>query len=247
MKKLIIILLLLPALSFAQKEARLIREGNKSYKQGEFKDAEINYRKSLELNKASVKGEFNLGDALYELKDYESSQQQFEALTKKIEDPLQRAEAFHNLGNSFLAADKYQESIDAFKNALRNNPTDIDTKYNLEYARQKLNEQQKQDQQDKDQDKEQDKKDQEDKQDKKNQEDKKDQEDNQDQQDQEKNQDQNQDEKQQKNQQQQPKQISKQDAERMLEALKNDEKKTIEKLKKAKAKSAKATKTEKDW
>jgi len=243
MKKLIIILLLLPSLSFAQKEAKLIREGNKSFKEGAFKEAEINYRKSLEINKASLKGEFNLGDALYELKDYESSQQQFEALSKKIEDPLKRSEAFHNLGNSFLSTKKYQESIDAYKNALRNNPADMDTKYNLEYARQKLDEQQKQDQ-DKDKDKNQDKEDQKDKQDKKDQDKKEDQENKQ---DQEKNQDQNQDEQQQKNQQQQPKQISKQDAERMLDALKNDEKKTIEKLKKEKAKNATATKSEKDW
>lgn len=232
-------------ISLAQKEARLIREGNRSFKNSAFKEAEINYRKSLELNKESIKGEFNLADALYELKDYESSQQQFEALSKKIKDPLQRAEAFHNLGNSFMATNKYQESIDAYKNALRNNPTDMDTKYNLEYARQKLNEQEKQDQdKDKDQDKDQDQKD---KQDQKDQDDKEDQEENQDQQDQEKNQDQNQDEKQQKNQQQQPKQISKQEAERMLEALKNEEKKTIEKLKKEKAKRAKVSKSEKDW
>ncbi len=247
MKKLIIILLLLPSLCIAQKDAKLIREGNKSFKKGEFKEAEINYRKSLEVNKASIKGEFNLGDALYELKDYEGSQQQFEAISKKIDDPIQRAEAFHNLGNSFLATDKYQESIDAYKNALRNNPADMDTKYNLEYARQKLDEQQKQDQENKDENKDQDNKDdQEDQQDKKDQ-DQKDDQDKQDQKDQEKNQDQNQDEQQQKNQQQQPKQISKQDAERMLEAMKNDEKKTIEKLQKANAKNAKVTKSEKDW
>ena len=96
----------------AQKEAKLIRKGNKLYKDGEFKEAEINYRKSLQINDKSVKSNFNLGDALYEQKDYEGSQQLFDALSKKIEDPMQRAEAFHNLGNSLLAADKYQESIE---------------------------------------------------------------------------------------------------------------------------------------
>ncbi len=231
-------------MGFAQKEAKLIREGNRSFKDGNFKEAEINFRKSLEINEQSVKGSFNLGDALYEQEDYESSQQLFDALSKKIENPKQRAEIFHNLGNSFLAADKYQESIDAYKNALRNNPADMDTKYNLEYARQKLDEQQQQDKDKQEQDKNEDQQDQEDKQDKQDQENKEDQ---QDQKDQEQNKDQNQDEQQQKNQQQQPKQISKQDAERMLQALKNEEKKTIEKLKKEKAKSAKATSSEKDW
>jgi Ca-activated chloride channel family protein len=241
MKKIIILFILIPMMGFAQKEAKLIRKGNNSYKEGDFKKAEINYRKSLEINTQSLKGGFNLGDALYEQKDFENSQQLFDALSKTIKDPTQLAEAFHNLGNSFLAADKYQESIDAYKNALRNNPVDMDTKYNLEYARQKLQDQQQQDQ---DQDKDED---QEDQQDQKDQQNKKDQEEQQDQQDQEQNKDQSQDEQQQKNQQQQPKQISKQDAERMLQALKNEEKKTIEKLKKEKAKMAKVTKTEKDW
>ena len=230
MKKLIIILLLFPMIGFAQKEAKLIRKGNKSYKDGEFKEAEINYRKSLQVNNQSVKSNFNLGDALYEQEDFESSKQQFDALSKSIEDPILKAEAFHNLGNSFLAADKYQESVEAFKNALRNNPADADTRYNLEYARQKLQEeqeQQEQDQENKDQNE-----DQEDQEDKEEQ--------------QEQNKDQNQDEQQQKSQQQ-PKQISKQDAERMLQALKNEEKKTIEKIKKAKAKSAQVVKSEKDW
>merc|ERR1712065_74522 len=70
-------------------------------------------------------------------------------LAKKELEPDQKAEVFHNLGNSFLEAEKYQESIEAYKNALRNNPRDMDSKYNLEYARKKLEEQQQQDQQDK--------------------------------------------------------------------------------------------------
>ncbi len=241
MKKLIIILsILIPLAGFSQKEAKLIREGNKSFEKGDFKEAEINYRKSLEKNDKSVKGKFNLADALYEQKDYENAQQMFDALSKNIEDPMKKAEAFHNLGNSFLAADKYQESIEAYKNALRNNPNDMDTKYNLEYARQKLQDQQQQ-QQNQDQNKDQNK-DQQDKQDQQDQQNQN--KDQQNQKDQQQKQDQNNKDQQ---QQQQPRQISKQDAERMLQALKNEEKKTIEKLKKEKAKAAKVKKSEKDW
>jgi len=261
MKKLVYILLLLfPTLLFAQSEAKLIRHGNKDFKSKDFKAAEINYRKSLEKNNKSLKGEFNLGDALYELEDYENAAKVFQDLGKKEIAPEQLAEVFHNLGNTFLETKKYQESIEAYKNALRRNPSDLDTKYNLEYARQKLAEQQEQEKKDqenkddkKDQDKDQDqedqkdkdKKDQEKKDDKKKDQDKKDEE--QDEKDQKKQDDPNQNEDQKNQAKQQPKQISKKDAERMLSALNNEEKKTIKKLKKDKAKAAKAVKTEKDW
>lgn len=231
MRTIFIILLFIPLNVFTQNEAKHIREGNKAYKEGDFKKAEINYRKSLEKNDQSIKGSFNLGDALYEQKDYKNSQEQFDILSKKIKNPIQLAETFHNLGNSYLAADKYQESIDAFKNALRNNPNDLDTKYNLEYARQKLQQQKQNQNKEQNQDKEQNQK-------------------NQDQQDQQNNQEQNQkedEENQQQQNQQQLKQISKEDAEKMLQALKNEEKKTIEKLKKEQAKNAKVIKLEKDW
>lgn len=252
MKKLIyIFLILIPTLLQAQSEAKLIRRGNKDFKEKDFKAAEIKYRKSLEKNNKSLKGEFNLADALYQQEDYENAAKLFQDLGKKEMEAGEMAEVFHNLGNTFLETDKYKESIEAYKEALRKNPYDQDTRYNLEYARQKLKEQEeqeKQDQQDqdKDQDKDKDQKDQDKQdQDKKDQDQDKDKQD-QDQKDQKQDDDPNQ-KKDQKDQQQQPKQISKQDAERMLSALKNNEKKTIEKIKKNKAKAAKATKTEKDW
>ena len=140
-------------------------------------------------------------------------------------DKPSKAKVWHNFGNSLLESKQYEQSIAAYKNALLNNPADRDTKYNLEYAKLMLKKQQQQQNQ---QDKNQDKKDQ----------DKKDQD--QQKQDQQKK-DQN------KNQQQdQNKKISKEDAERMLEALKNDEKKTLAKLKKTQSKAEKVV-IEKDW
>lgn len=245
MNKLVyIILLLFPTLLFAQSEAKLIRHGNKEFKKRDYKAAEINYRKSLEKNNKSVKGEFNLGDALYELEDYENAAKLFQDLGKKEIPAEQLGEVFHNLGNTFLETEKYQESIEAYKNALRRNPADLDTKYNLEYARQKLKEQQEQEQKDKDKDQEKDQ-DKEKKDDEKKDQEKKD--DQQDDKDQKQNDDPNQKDDQKNQQKQQPKQISKKDAERMLAALNNEEKKTIQKLKKEKAKAAKGVKTEKDW
>jgi tetratricopeptide (TPR) repeat protein len=209
----------------AQPESKLIREGNKSYGRQNYSEAEKNYRKALEKNKGSVKGQFNLGDAVYQQKNYEESSKVFSTLAETNLDPKTKAKVLHNLGNSLLESKQYEQSILAYKNALLNNPSDLDTKYNLEYAKKMLEKQQQQQNQNKQdqQKKEQQKKDQQDQ--------------NKDQQDQDK-----------KNQPpDQNKKISKEDAERMLEALKNDEKKTMEKLKKEKAKIQQQSVIEKDW
>ena len=212
---------------FAQKDVKLLREGNKLYDKGKYKEAEVDYRKALEINKESDKGKFNLGTAVYKEKNFNEATKIFEDLSGRQLDKQTKAKVYHNYGNSLLEAKQYDQSIAAYKNSLLNNPADKDTKYNLEYARSMLKKQQQQQKQQQ-QDKKQDKKDQ-DKKDQNNQ--------NKDQQ----NKDQN------KNQQQdQNKKISKDDAERMLEALKNHEKKTMSKVKKSKVK-VQETVIEKDW
>jgi tetratricopeptide (TPR) repeat protein len=145
-------------------------------------------------------------------------------LAEKNADRDVKSNVFHNLGNSYLQSKEYEKSILAYKNALMSNPKNVDTKYNLEYAKMMLKKQQQQQQQQKDN------KDQKD--DKKDQKDQKDQ-------------DQNKKDDQQKQPQDQKK-ISKEDAERMLEALKNDEKNTMQKVKKQKAK-VQVIGIEKDW
>jgi len=208
--------------SVAQKENKLLREGNRLYDKGDYKGAEKDYRKALELNKESVKGQFNLGASSYQQQNYEESARIFGTLAEKNQDRDIQAKIYHNQGNSYLKAREYDKSILSYKNALMNNPKDLDTKYNLEYAKMMLKkQQQQQQQQNKDQQKKEENKD---KQDQK----------------QPQNKDQN------KNQNQDQKKISKEDAERMLEALKNDEKKTMQKVKKQKAK-VQVVGVEKDW
>ena len=210
--------------SLAQKERKLIREGNAFYEKGKYKEAEMNYRKALDADKNSIRGLFNLGDAVYQQRNFEESSKIFGNLAGSKLPSTDKANVFHNLGNSLLEAKDYEKSILAYQNSLLNNPSDMDTKYNLEYAKlmmKKQQQQQKQQQQKKDQQK-QDKKDQ-----KKN----------------EQNKDQKSDK---KDQQDQSKKISKEDADRMLEAMKKDEKKTLQKLKKNKAKVQQVL-IEKDW
>ncbi len=210
--------------SLAQKERKLIREGNAFYEKGKYKEAEMNYRKALDADKNSTHGLFNLGDAVYQQGNFEESSKIFGNLAGSNLPTTDKANVFHNLGNSLLEAKEYEKSILAYQNSLLNNPSDKDTKYNLEYAKlmmKKQQQQQKKQQQKKDQQK-QDKKDQ-----KKN----------------EQNKDQKSDK---KDQQDQSKKISKEDADRMLEAMKKDEKKTLQKLKKDKAKVQQVL-IEKDW
>ena len=205
----------------AQQSPKFIRKGNRNYDAGKYKEAEIDYRKSIAEDPSSIKGSYNLGNALYKQNNFAESSASYQALTDSKINKSDKAKIFHNLGNSLFEDKKYEESIDAYKQSLLLNSKDEDTRYNLAYALSKL----KQQQQNKNQ--------------KKN---------DKNQQKQQKQQQQKAQEKQQQQQQQQQqnKQMSKQDANRMLEALKNNEKKTMDKIKKEKAKAAKVQ-VEKDW
>lgn len=261
----LILLMLACALSVsAQQERKFIREGNGLFNGQDFEKAEVEYRKAIDKKALSFEGGFNLGDALYKQKKYEEALQQFSSMAKEEKDKERLGELYHNIGNTLLAMEKTEESIEAYKESLRNRPGSAETKYNLEYARNKQQQQQDQDKdnqdkqdnkdnQDQNKDQNQDQKDQDQKDQNKDQQDKDQQ--NKDRQDQ--NKDQNQDNKdnrdQQDQQQQQPQEqqgkISKEDAARLLEALQNDEKNVQEKVQKQKAQEQKAKKMkiEKDW
>uniref|UniRef100_UPI0025E4FF02 tetratricopeptide repeat protein n=1 Tax=uncultured Mucilaginibacter sp. TaxID=797541 RepID=UPI0025E4FF02 len=222
MKYLIIIILFLLSgnLLFAQDKS-LIHKGNELYKQQKYKEAEENYRKSAEKKNQDVTSNFNLGDALYKQKKFADAGEQFNKLASAPRNNRAlTAQAYHNLGNSFLENKKLEESIDAYKKALLNNPKDDETRYNLAYAQEKLKQQQQQNKQNQN-NKNQDNKNQQNK-DNKNQDNKNNKDQNKQNQDK---QNQNQDKKDQQNGQQKDK-LSKEDAERMLDALNNDEKQT---------------------
>ncbi len=237
---------------FAQNDRKVIRQGVKAYEDGNYSEAEVQFRKAGDLNQESFEADFNTGTAMYEQEKFEETVKQYEGLVEHSEDPKARASVWHNIGNSYLEAGQYAPSIEAYKNSLRNNPTDNDTKYNLAYAKQKLEEQQQQEQDKENEDQEnedQENKDQENKdQENKDQENKDQENKDQENQDQENQDQENQDQKDQDQQEQQPQpqQISKEDAERMLSAIQQQEKDVKDKVDKKKAAAAKV-KTEKDW
>ncbi|MBR4218418.1 MAG: VWA domain-containing protein [Bacteroidales bacterium] len=113
-----------------------------------YQNAEINYRKAMEKTKSYDKANYNLGTALYRQGKYGDAEESFRFVSQQeSSDKELRAKAFHNLGNSLLQQQKYKESIDAYKNALKLDPKNMNTKYNLEYARKKMIAQQQQQQQ----------------------------------------------------------------------------------------------------
>jgi Ca-activated chloride channel homolog len=246
LKKLLWGVLILTTAAYAQKENKFIRSGNNLFEGKNYKDAEIDYMKALEKNPSSFKGQYNLGGALYKQDNYEDASKLYNNLAGQGTDNVQKANTFYNLGNSLVKAKKYPESIEAYKNALRLNPGDQDAKYNMEFAKRMLQQEQNKDQ-NKDQDKKDDQNKDQQKQDQQKQDEQKQDEQKQDQQKQDQQQQNQQQQNQQQQHQQQPQQLSKQEAERMLEALKNDETKTMEKLMLQKLQQMKTKKVEKDW
>ena len=235
------LIFLIPLAVYAQNERKIIRQGVKAFQEGEYDDAEVQFRKAGDINQESFEAEFNTGAALYGQEKFEETVKQYEPLVESSSDPETLAHVWHNIGNSLLESQQYEPSIEAYKNSLRLNPTDSDTKYNLAYAKKKLQEQQQQNQDQKNQDQNQDQN-----QDKQNQ-DQKEQEQNQDQQNQDQQEEKQQpDQKDQGQQQPRPQEISKEDAERMLNAIQLQEKDVKEKVDRKKAAVAKV-KTEKDW
>ncbi|MDR1756765.1 MAG: tetratricopeptide repeat protein [Culturomica sp.] len=242
-----ILLVLAAYTAHAQKERKFVREGNTLFNNQDFEKAEVEYRKALDKEEASYEGAFNLGDALYKQKKYEEALQQFSALAQKETDKERLGELYHNLGNTLLELQKTGESIEAYKESLRNRPASEETKYNLEYARLKKQQQDQQEQQNKEQQDQ--NKDQQDQNKDREQPDQNKQDQEQSDQQKQDQQDQNRENPEQQEQQQPASKISKEDAQRLLEALQNDEKRVQEKVQKAKAEQQKAQrlKIEKDW
>jgi tetratricopeptide (TPR) repeat protein len=240
-------LFVLPLWVKAQSAYYDVRKGNEKYVENDYQAAEELFRESIRKDPKPLESAYNLGNALYRQGKYEEAVNYFSAAAKKAEEGETKARAYHNLGNALLKNQKLEESIEAYKKALLNNPKDEESRYNLAYAQQQLKqeqqqqqqEDQKQDQKEQQEQEEQEKQEQQEQQQEENQEEQKEQEQNQNEQEQK-------EEEQQQQEQQQQQQVSREDAERILEALNEKEKEVQEKLKKKKGKAVKID-IEKDW
>lgn len=244
-----IMLLTLSGLHAQDTDRTLMRRGNRLYADSLFIKAEENYLKAVDKNPESVEGYYNLGNSYVgqqkpneAVESYRRAINMLEGKKKSLEEnpssskadieavKKDLAQAYHNTGVVYHCSDQYDKAIESYRQALRNNPHDDETRYNLMAAMKK---QQQQQQQQQDQDQQQDQ--------------------NQDQQQQDQNQDQQQDqnEEQQQDQQDQPQpeqeEMSEENAEQLLQSAMEDEKEVQEKVQEKLMKAAQQKQLEKDW
>lgn len=268
-------LVLLTAFSFAQdkdkeKEERLklntaknyVFEGNELVEADNYISAEMEYRKAISKAPSVVAGSYNLGNTYYEKGNYDEALYRHSQAAENATSKTEKHKAFHNIGNILMKEELCQEAVEAYKNALRNDPTDDETRYNLAIAQEcaaqqqqeKDQEEEKNDEDKEDENKDQDKKEDEKKEDPKDEgdQDKKEGEDEQDEDGKPKDEkDQGKgDQKDDKEQKGKPKpkegQLSPQQIKNLLEAMNNQEQKVQEKINADKQKGVKV-KPEKDW
>lgn len=219
-------LFLMPLTSLAQTDRQLIRHGNRLFREQKFEEAEATFRKAVAANPKNPEAQYNLGCALMAQQKDSMAVQCFENGAKMQPDRERRAQAYHNMGVICQQKKMFAEAVDAYKEALRNNPKDDETRYNLALCLKQLKNQpknQNKQQQDKNKDKNKDKKDEnKDKNDKNKQ-------------------DQNKDQ-----QQKQPEQMSKDNAEQLLNAAKQQEQAVQQRMQKAKS-QPRQNRHQKNW
>jgi tetratricopeptide (TPR) repeat protein len=217
----------LSAVVMAQEDRRQNRNAMQAVKEKDYEEAIVSLQKAMKANPERAEYCNNIGHVHFRNEDYEKATENYALYGNK--DGFTRSEQFHNLGNAFLQSGDYDKGIQSYIQALKLNPDAKDTKYNLSMAQALKQRMQQQQQQQQQQNQQQQNQDQQKKKDKNQQENRKD------------------DEQQEQNQMPEPKEdeISKEDAERMLEAIEKNESEIQDDLKK-KAK-ARQRNLEKDW
>ena len=226
---------------YAQSEnyAKFYNKGNK-FIENNFEEAEKNFRVAIDDSLSDLRATFNLSNKYYSEGLYdEAISRQIES-TKLAKNKSEKHKAFHNLGNSLMKKEMCSEAVLAYKNALRNDPSDDETRYNLALAKKCEEEQQNDDQNKDDQNKDNENKDDQ------NQDDQnKDSENKDDQNKNDQNKDDNKSKKPKENKNQQSK-LSPQQIKNLLKAMENAEKKVQAKVNDKKQKGTKVV-SEKDW
>ena len=131
-------------------ERNSIRKGNDLFNDKKYTEAEIEYRKALEANPSSEIATYNLGAALYKQQKWNDSRNEYKKIVQVSSDSLRAARAWHNLGNISFQEKNYAQSIEEYKNSLRRNPKDDETRYNLRLAQLLLKKQQQEQNQNQD-------------------------------------------------------------------------------------------------
>jgi Ca-activated chloride channel family protein len=241
----LLLLMVSASTAFSQTVRSHVSSGNDAYGKSKYADAEAEYKKALQKDSTAREAQFNLGNSYYKQQRFDEAQRIYaNRIAAAGKGSSDKDLAYYDLGNTFFKGNKLEESVESYKRSLRLNPSDNDARYNYLLARDRLKKQQDQKKQN-----------QQNKQDK-NQQDKQDKQQNQNKDQQQKNDQQNQNQNQQQppqqqqanqdqtKQQQQKNQMPKQQADRILDALRNNEKDIQKQLRK---RAAARVIVEKDW
>ena len=206
---LLIMLLLAFQDATAQTDRKLIRQGNRQFRNQHYEEAEATYRKASAANAQNPEAQYNLGCALMAQQKDSMAMKCFQNSAQLHTDKQRKAQAYHNMGVILQQKNQFGEAAEAYKAALRNNPKDNETRYNLALCLKQMKNQPKQNQnQKKDENKDKNK-------------------------DKEKEKNENKNQKDQKQPEEKPEQMSKENAEQMLNAAMQQEKATQQRMKKA--------------
>ena len=206
---LLIMLLLAFQGATAQTDRKLIRQGNRQFRNQHYEEAEATYRKASAANAQNPEAQYNLGCALMAQQKDSMAMKCFQNSAQLHTDKQRKAQAYHNMGVILQQKKQFGEAAEAYKAALRNNPKDNETRYNLALCLKQMKNQPKQNQnQKKDENKDKNK-------------------------DKEKEKNENKNQKNQKQPEEKPEQMSKENAEQMLNAAMQQEKATQQRMKKA--------------
>ena len=207
----LLVLALLSLSASAQVDRQCVRRGNKLFRAGQYADAEVQYRKAVEANRNNPQAVYNLGNALMAQNKDSAAVEQFQTAARMESDPMRKYLSFHNIGVICQKRQMFKEAIEAYKEALRLNPHDDETRYNLELCKRQLKKQPPQGGGGGNDDKKEDKQDKQDQQ-------------------QQQQQDQQKKEDEQKKEQQQKPQMSKENAEQLLNAALQQERQTQQRM-----------------
>lgn len=120
----------------------LTSDANETLTQNDFINAEANYRRAISKSDKNAVAPYNLGRAYYNRESLTEAFGRFKQAGEKAEDKSVKHRAFHNMGNVFMKNKEYEKAVEAYKQALRNNPNDEETRYNLALAKELLKKQQ---------------------------------------------------------------------------------------------------------
>ena len=122
-------------------ERSLVRKGNRQYNKGNYEQAISRYEQALQAVAGQFEATYDLGNALYKAERFDRAEQTMQqAAADSLRTDDERAEAFYNLGNAQFKQQKYKEALESYKQSLRLNPSDMETKYNYAYTKRLLDE-----------------------------------------------------------------------------------------------------------